>query len=82
MELTDDCCLDVQDERAASLVVHHGNQIFTCAECGKAASRKGDLLRHIVREVLIQLSKKLPLESQTLQKSRIQKGEGWRVGDP
>merc|ERR1719189_42578 len=39
---------DVQDERVASLVVHHGNQIFTCAECGKAASRKGDLLRHIV----------------------------------
>ena len=55
MELTDDCCLDVQDERVASLVVHHGNQIFTCAECGKAASRKGDLLRHIVRKVLISL---------------------------
>ena len=55
-ELTDDCCLDIQDERVASLVVHHGNQIFTCAECGKAASRKGDLLRHIVRGVLIQLS--------------------------
>ena len=52
-ETTDDCCLDVQDERVASLVVYHGNQIFTCAECGKAASRKGDLLRHIVREVLI-----------------------------
>ena len=64
----------------ASLVVHHGNQIFTCAEGGKAASRKGDLLRHIVREVLIQLSpEKVSTrnhKSRLYTKIEISEGEG------
>ena len=41
-------CLDYRDERVTSLVVYHGTQSFSCAECGKTATRKGDLMRHIV----------------------------------
>jgi len=35
-------------ERVASLVLYHGNQSYSCAQCGKEATRKGDLMRHIV----------------------------------
>ena len=48
---TNDFLLDHRDERVTSLVVYHGPQSFSCADCGKTVTRKGDLIRHIVSKV-------------------------------